>query len=495
MGHPSIPGDPPLKQNRIYLVPTSEIIVTREARQRSDLTPESILELACSIAKSGNLIQPISIDGDTSEIIAGERRLTSFQILEKVSSGDWSSFAKPDAAREVLEPVLPNAAPYDGWTKIPTQKYHDITQVERLVLEFTENHQRTDISWQDKGKAAYEIHKLLAQSHEGPGRWGDKHTAEELSIATSYFSRIVTPFRALEVAHEEVKSKVDKIVAEAPSARSAELAIERVVSRREAAPTLRIGSTAQRAAAPPPPPKPKAELPTSELLICADFKEFARTYEAEPFNFLCCDFPYGINYNIGGGQRTSVLTQLEGAYDDSAEIYWDLLGALLKHRDKLISPSAHIMFWFSQNHRRETEDLIKDSWPDAVIQQHLMIWHMSDNSGLTPDPQRYGRRNYETAMLITLGDRKIASPRSLSFSAPRGKDKIHRSQKSIEVLQHFFGMFVDSSTRMLDPTAGSGSSLIAAKLAGAKQVLGLEIDPEAAAAGAKFVNDSLRGAA
>lgn len=485
-----------MKANRIYLTPTSEIIVTREARQRSDLSPESVLELAASIAKTGNLIQPISIDGDSNEIIAGERRLTSFRLLEQVTSGDWSAFPKPDIAREMLEPILPGIAPYEGWSKIPTQKYFNITQVERLILEFSENHQRQDISWQDKGRAAYEIHKLLAQSHEGPGRWGDKHTAEELSIATSYFSRIVTPFRALEVAHEEVKTKIDKIVTESPSARSAECAIERVISRREAAPTLRIGSTAQRAAAAPIIEKPKlVEEKPSDLLICADFREFAQSYDAEPFNFLCCDFPYGISYNKGGGQRSAVLTKIEGDYDDSAEVYWELMNVLLKSREKLLAPSAHILFWFSQNHRRATEDLIMNAWSDAVIQPHLMIWHTSDNSGLTPDPQRYGRRTYETAMLITLGDRKVVGPKALSISAPRGRDKIHRSQKPVEVLSHLFGMFVDGSTRMLDPTAGSGSSLIAAKQLGAKEVLGLEIDPEAQERGAKFVADSLRSVA
>jgi DNA modification methylase len=46
------------------------------------------------------------------------------------------------------------------------------------------------------------------------------------------------------------------------------------------------------------------------------------------------------------------------------------------------------------------------------------------------------------------------------------------------VLNHFFEMFVDDATRFLDPTAGSGTSLLTANQLGAKVIQGLELDPE-----------------
>jgi len=52
------------------------------------------------------------------------------------------------------------------------------------------------------------------------------------------------------------------------------------------------------------------------------------------------------------------------------------------------------------------------------------------------------------------------------------------STKPITVLASFFKMFVDSTTTMLDPTAGSGSSLRAGEEAGASFVAGLELNPE-----------------
>jgi len=80
-------------------------------------------------------------------------------------------------------------------------------------------------------------------------------------------------------------------------------------------------------------------------------------------------------------------------------------------------------------------------------------------------------------MLLTFGDRKIVKPKALSVAAPRG-NRVHRSQKPLSVLSHFFEMFVDSSTRMADFTCGTATSLIAAKKLSAASVLGIEKDPE-----------------
>ena len=92
-------------------------------------------------------------------------------------------------------------------------------------------------------------------------------------------------------------------------------------------------------------------------------------------------------------------------------------------------------------------------------------------------------------MLATFGDRKIVAPRSISFASPReSRTRIHRSQKPMAVLEHFFSMFVDDSSRVLDPTAGSGTSLLTAHHAGAPTVLGLELDPELYRASCNYID-------
>ena len=219
-------------------------------------------------------------------------------------------------------------------------------------------------------------------------------------------------------------------------------------------------------------PEPAALTLANSILINTDFITWAPDYTGEPFNFIHCDFPYGIGFNKG--EYTSrVSSTILCEYDDSEDVYWKLLNTL-RDNPHIIAPQAHIMFWYSQNLRRETEDFFTSI--GGTIQPFNMVWHCP-NEGIVPDPQRYGRRSYETAMLVTFGDRKIVAPRNLSIQASREtKDRIHRSQKPLRVLEHFFEMFVDNSSVVLDPTAGSATSLIAANRLNAKEIVGLELD-------------------
>ena len=108
-----------------------------------------------------------------------------------------------------------------------------------------------------------------------------------------------------------------------------------------------------------------------------------------------------------------------------------------------------------------------------------MVWHKSDNRGILPDPERGPRRTYETAFFISRGDRKIVSPVANSYASPTaGSERTHLSQKPEPVLRHFFRLFVDENSEVLDPTAGSGTALVAAEDLGARRVVGWDIERE-----------------
>lgn len=458
----------------ITLLPVGDIHVLRDHRQRSELTPDSVLDLAASIAANG-WISPLIVSADDMHIVAGERRYTAVCLLQRALQNDFSSFTKPDDARTrlLLSPPCPNPD-LENWTKVPAQLGTNLDVLSKQLIELIENLHRVDLEWKDQAKACYTLHEMLLRQALPTGKkWTISDTAQMIGLGETMVGTYIRTWRDMSSPNEHLS----KIIAAAPSVQAAARAAERIKSRHEPI-TLTY-------------PKPdivsiSPHEPDPDPVLVNDFNEWAPVYDGAPFNFIHADFPYGIQFNKGGGMHTAVDTLSMGTYDDRPEVYWELLSTLCACRDNLLSTSAHIMLWFSQNLRRETEDFFRSAWPDVVIQPFLMIWHRN-NVGIVPDPQRYGRRTYETAMLLTLGDRKIVVPKALSFTCQREETTVHRSQKASEMLSHFFGMFVDNSTCMLDPTCGSGTSIIAAKSLSAKHALGLELDPDMVIAANKLI--------
>lgn len=481
-------------KNIIRQIPTASILIDRSIRQRSELTPDSVLQLAVSIGRS-QWISPILLDEETNYIIAGERRLTAVKALAAAMNGDYSSFSNPVLARETLFPVCTcEIESWENWTKIPAQIGCKFTLSDLAMYEFIENAQRKDLPWQDQAKAIYDVH---AKNLSTDKNWTAVHTANLIGIGRATVTENLRLWRM--IADEDADMELKTIVAESSTLRSAAQTIERHTSRRE----LGLGVSLSGGTVPKPRaetsiynkpgPKPlsnndKTQSPllsvedepepailtlADNILINADFTTWAPNYTGEPFNFIHCDFPYGIDIN-NGGYSCRISSTILCDYDDTADVYWKLLNTL-RNNSHIIAPQAHIMFWYSQNYRRETEDFFTSM--GGTVQLFNMVWHCPAE-GIVPDPQRYGRRSYETAMLVTFGDRKIVAPRDLSIQAPReSATRVHRSQKPIRVLEHFFEMLVDSSSVVLDPTAGSATSLIAANRLNAKEIVGLELDP------------------
>jgi hypothetical protein len=470
------------------------------SRQRTEISYDRVLELATSVVQHG-LIQEPGVQEEGLVLTWGGHRYNAFQLLQAVAasrSTELTARYKPEQLEE-LRALIPAAKKdYEQWTKLPCKLIRGASDLLLSVLELAENLNREELPWQDKADAIWAIHtQASTDARERNESWSDALTARLLGIETRNCTQYLTPKRKLEaITDTKVKAQAVEAVRQSPSAISAASNVERIASRHgldtsPAAAVKQLLRKGKEPAAPAPltPSEPQLSLGVRSIL-CANFHEWAATYDGPRFNFLHCDFPYGVEFNESAGQNTSAATRSVGEYDDDEEIYWNLLSTLLLERDRLLDESAHLMFWLSigdsKLHKRSmvdhTKETIQKSWPDADISSVELIWHCSDNSGLLPSPQRQPRRTYEKALHITLGDRKLAQAVAASFAYPRNSDsKLHRSQKHEAVLQHFFHMFVDSSTRMADFTCGSGTSVLTAHKLGAACVLGLELDPEMAA--------------
>lgn len=395
------------------------IIIDRESRQRRELT--DIDELAESMQRLG-LIQPVVLDR-SNNLIAGERRVTAAKQL--------------------------------GWTHIDVRYFDELDSLTAKAIELEENIKRKSLIWQDEARSVAEYHALRSAQEE---KWSQADTGKALGLAQNTISKYLG-------VSEELRRGNQRVI-EAPRLSTAIGIVEREHARRDADTLDEL-----RKVAAPAGDQAKPQV-APDLILNEDFCKWAPIYTGPKFNFIHCDFPYGIDadkFNQGAAKT-------HGGYTDDEGTYWRLLSCLCDNLDRLATPSAHIMFWFSMHFYQDTLRFFADH-SDFRIDPFPLIWTKTDNIGILPDPSRGPRRIYETCLFGSRGDRKVVQAVSNSFGHSSVRDQ-HMSIKPEAMLRHFFRMFVDAHTLMLDPTCGSGSSVRAAKGLAASHVVGLEINPE-----------------
>jgi ParB/RepB/Spo0J family partition protein len=411
-------------------LPLSAIWFDREARQRRDLG--DLTDLMVSIREVG-LINPIVVTKD-GRLIAGERRYSACTEL--------------------------------GWSAVPVTYLEELTPLQLEQVELDENIKRLELPWQDRVKA---VERYVSVAKQLDPQCTLTDVADRLGVSGPYITQHLGVGALLATGHvgvtEAPKFSVARGIWERNEARAKASSLEEVTH---------IISDGQEVSL------KKAEVGSvavidDELILIpilnADFNEFAHTRGEVQYNFIHCDFPYGIDAD---GHDQGAAKHF-GGYADSEDIYWQLLDSLQAAMGNRVADSAHLVFWFSMKFYTETKLRLESmGW---TVNPMPLIWHRSDNSGILPDPRRGPRQIYETAFLAHRGDRFIVRSKSNLFASPNTK-LVHMSEKPLPVLDHFFQMFVDEHTVMLDPTCGSGNSVIAAERLGAKSALGLEISPE-----------------
>lgn len=395
-------------------VPLSFIQIDRAGRQRSDLDPKHLESLAISIRERG-LIHPPVVTKDGT-LVAGECRVTAMRML--------------------------------GWDQCPVQFVEELSEFELRAIELEENVKRKDISWQDQVYAIEAYHNLR---REHDPTWSTEKTSDAIGYQR-------TQTKALLRVAREIKQ--NPRVAEAAKLGTAMHIVERNIQRQVSRESDKLEKAIHGASS--------IEAP----VITADFHGWAATYTGPRFNFLHCDFPFGIN----AGEFNQGSADKHGGYVDSPNAYFELLRTISQRLDVLLDASAHVIFWFSMKYYNQTLEWFENE-TDFDVSPYPLVWLKSDNSGILPRPHHGPRQIYETAFFGFRGNRPVVQAKANAYAAPSVRED-HMSVKPEPMLRHFFEMVVDANTSMLDPTAGSGSALRAADSLKARRVVGVELDPE-----------------
>ena len=411
---------------QVHDIQITDIVIPERLREQMDTNGTSVDaversmdSLKNSISKFG-LLNPITITKDLT-LVAGRRRLEAFMLLERAT--------------------------------IPCHLLEEIPDVELVVIEVEENVRRLDMPWPDRAKAIQKYHELKLQLNPS---WTQQMTAEAMNISRTTVTKNIAIASTMDSNPGLLKAPTfSAAVARAQNDH------ERIIHA-DLARALRQDFDEDRA-----PPASQFQI------INTSFLDWAPLYTGPLFNFVHCDFPYGIN--IDKSKVLSTGSHIDAKYEDSEETFWDLFYCLLDNHKKFLAPQAHIMFWFSF---RYYEKIISTATEYGFSTNIIpMIWHKTDNAGIASDVSRSPRHVYESALLISRGDRKIIRPVGDCYGAP-SVSGIHSSIKPEPMLKHFFRMFVDETTTVLDPTCGSGSAIRAAQNCGAHTAIGLELSAE-----------------
>lgn len=334
---------------------------------------------------------------------------------------------------------------------------HETDPIKLMKMEWAENDQRKDYTWQERLHAIVEMHKELKARH---GRsWTRKQTAKDINYSPALVSQYLG-IDELSKDHPEIMKAADL---------GAARTMMKKISDRDADAEDEVVDEICSEVIDGHKVTAKSEIP----IITADFCEWAPAYTGPKFNFLHCDFPYGIDTdkrNMGNA------IDVHGGYDDSFENYRRLLEALCTNLDRICTDSAQIMFWFSMRHYAYTLKFFEDH-SNFKIEPHPLIW-VKPGTGILPDRMHGPRRIYETCLFGRRGGRVTAASVDNAYVGGIDRSADHASVKSEVMLRHFFRMFVDENSKVLDPTCGSGTALRAAKSLGAKYVLGIEKDKD-----------------
>lgn len=377
-------------------------------RFRKDLG--DIAELAHSIQTKGQL-QPIVVN-EQMELIAGGRRLAACLLYNM---------------------------------EVEIKVINETDSLSMRELEVEENIQRLDFTPAEHVLAVKELHELKQKLHPGdtvPTTWSIQDTANFIGVDRSSVSKdlslaeMVTAFPSL----AKCKTKAEL--------RTAASSLMKLVERAESIDHYeKTVTTSSRV-----------------TLNNLDAKEFLSSLESNSVDIFLCDPIYGIEIfesAIGLGGRTGGEDTISGVkYDDSKEAAYDLVNIICTESYRVCKDTSHLyMFCAPEFFHVVSAKLRAVGW---LVFIKPLIWS-KPGQGQANAPECWPVSSYEMCIYARRENSKLllARPDVLTYNRVPPGDRIHPSQKPLELLRDMISRCVNPGATLVDPCMGSGASLVA----------------------------------
>jgi len=422
-------------------LPISKIAVLN--RQRKDLDPKKVAELAASIKEHG-LFHPITVrrpfEAEVGVTVVepyvlclGGRRLAAHLLL--------------------------------GLSEIEAQVKDDMDMLSAAIVELEENLQRENLSWQEEVDAKAAIHELrskqnAARALEEGRRTGQTvaETAAELGEDTATLSRDL---------------KLSRMMKEDPSLRTA---TSKVSAMRLAEHKAHVAERVKKIGA--------VELDAlAKRIVCADASQFIRTIPDASVDMVFTDLPYMIDYFENAASGANMKSQ----YDDSVEGCKDFIADIVPHMIRVVKPSGWIVLfmcyeWHTWLQERLQLALASNGntvqWPSPEMPP--WIWTRRGAGSFGHRPDLHAANRFEMIVALRGPDARLMKKpveNVLDFAPLPSAQREHAMQKPPALCEELITRCTLAGELVADFCFGSGQHLASAAKLG-RNFLGCDKNPE-----------------
>lgn len=424
------------------LIPRDTITIT--ARQRSDVFPRAVADVKDSILRNGLLNRPVvEREGEQFRLIAGETRLTAIDSIAK----DGKSFL---CGTDLVEPGF-----------VPVTIFDALTPLARTELEFDENFVRTQPSPQDRIRAMAQIHRLrVAQNPLQTIAQTAKELADKNLPSLSGQMNSPSAIQAELYNAVLVEKHLDNpTIAKARSLKEAVGLVYKMEDDAAQAELIRRRRL-------------HSESHSSVRIEHGDLFEKMKELRANTIDLILSDPPYGINaHRFHKGDRSGEADSHGGAaatnlhaYDDTPEQARRIYLCLLREGFRVTKAQANLVLFIGYKH---FDWLVEQSKAMGWVPwERPIIWQKSQSEGLITG---WGRKGfiytYDVIFFATKGQRGLNNPHLDIFQHNKvsRKNRVYSAEKPVALMREWIELCTLPGDMVLDPCAGSGSTLIAAR--------------------------------
>lgn len=422
-------------------------------RQRTDFDTKSLRELADNIYSSWNIQLPgVFIENDTPFLVWGERRFRAIALLasEGKTYRIHNGHAVPlgHIAVETLDALA--------------------TEVEREEVEYSENVHRVELPWPNRVKALSRIHEMRKALNP---KQTIIDTAREIAAKTNLSVTTLTKLPS-KTHGASTNASIPVAIAIAPHLNDPEVAKATSV----AAAFAIVAKKAEAAASAALIKRRRASGALSGELIelrYGDAKTLILDVKDKTVDLIFTDPPYGVDADTDNFNRRFATKH---TYADDPLAAKEFMQWLLLESFRVAKDRANLFMFCDSKHY----DWLRDTAARAAWSPYPrpLIWDKLA-PGIGPWQDNGFGNSYEMIFFATKGRRGLNTTIRdvLPHKRVTKEEKIHAAQKPDSLLRQLIAISTLPGEFILDPCAGSGSTLLAAR-ALQRYALGFETDKD-----------------